>query len=238
MPKPSSNSDIHIGSLFSDPINAPIEALSPDTIKKRVQDHDVTFQLTEIQKTLLDYWVSLPKTAHPLVPCKADISLPRLYKIAPHLGMVEDISPGQVNVRLMGSTADDLLNENLTNQNVYDHYDCHSKDWAHGIFRNMFDTPAGLTNTLLYNFNKKPAFSHKTFHLPLCDKEGSIKYVISTFEQYEVHVDLRDYEPALVNKNDFSDNYSIDLGAGPGSPPFPLRDKGKNMVLKIADLAK
>jgi len=181
--------------------------------------HQISKPFTDIQSTLVQHWMSLPKRLHPHVPCKKDIQLPKLARIAPYLGMAEDAGPYKLWVRLLGSSVDESIGINMQQTNAFDVYHESARDWLQALFRGMWDQPMGTLHKLTYNHSKKPLYSLKVLHLPLCDEDGAVKFVVSTFERGETLIDFEAYEPNPIRTKDFNDVRSVDIGAGAVPPP-------------------
>lgn len=188
-----------------------------------------------MQATLIRYWLSLPRRAHELVPCKRDIKLPPLARIAPYLGMAEDGGFHVLNVRLLGSDVEENIGKNTQNTNAFESYHDDAKDWTHEFMRGIWDTPMGGKQTLAYHFSKKPLYSLKIMHLPLCDEEGHCKFVISTFERGDTVIDLEEYEPSPIRAHDLSNIMTIDLGAGTAPAPYLAHEPDAAPIIKLSD---
>lgn len=197
--------------------------------------HQVQKSFSDIHSALVSHWLELPREHHPIAPRKKDVSLPKLARIAPYLGMAEDGGPDALHVRLVGSEVDESVGKNLQHTNAYDDYDPDAKVWVHNMFRSIWDAPMGITHTLAFHFSKKPLYSLKILHLPLCDDDGICRFCISCFERGDTVIDLEEYQPSPIRLKDFSNLRAIDLGAGthelaalPGEnsalPPIVLSD--------------
>jgi hypothetical protein len=177
---------------------------------------------TETQKVLIDYWLSLPRDVHSLLPQKNEVKIPRLARIASHLGMAEDHGIDNLQVRLIGSDVDENLGRNTQHDNAFTHYTEESWPWLNQYFRVMFDTPCGSRNDLRYHFSQTPLYTIQCMHLPLCDSNGTCKFLISTFERGGTVTEYERYQPSLIDHRNFSRYQPIDIGAGVGTPPaFP-----------------
>ena len=173
--------------------------------------------MTANQQTLLDYWLSLPRRTHDLVPCKNDISLPKLAKIARFLGMAEDRGQYDLLVRLFGTSVEENIGKQ-SSQNAFDHYTPDSRDWFHAYFRNIFDTPVSLRHDMAFHFEKTPLWIQKVFHLPLADEAGQCRFIISVFEPGELIGNIRTRRTqGLLAADSIHNLQMIDIGAGTGA---------------------
>ena len=197
--------------------------------------HQVQKTFTDIQSALIRHWLELPRETHPIVPRKKDVKLPRLARIAPYLGMAEDGGPDALWVRLVGSEVDESVGKNLQHSNAYEDYDPDAKVWIHKMFRTVWDTPMGMSQTLAFHFSRKPLYSLKILHLPLCDDEGVCRFCISSFERGETVIDLEEYQPSPIRVKDFSSVRAIDLGAGTAELPPLLGESDATTTVRLAD---
>ena len=199
--------------------------------------HQIQHVFTAAQTSLIRYWLALPRRIHDLVPCKKDIKLPPLARIAPLLGIAEDGGPDALHVRLMGSTVGESIGKETQNSNAYENCDDDAHKWSYEFFRGIWDTPMGGKKTLTHHFSRKPLYSLKTMHLPLCDEDGKCRFVISTFERGDTVIDLEEYEPSPIRAQDLSDIVAIDIGAGTSDlSPLPSQGRHRNQCLPCRSL--
>lgn len=197
--------------------------------------HQIHQAFTSNQAILIRYWLSLPRRAHALVPCKQDIKLPPLARIAPTIGMAEDGGPDALFVRLLGSTVGESIGIDTQNTNAFDNCDDEAKVWSYEFFRTIWDTPMGGKKTLTYHYSRQPLYSLITMHLPLCDEDGNCRFIISTFERGNTVFDLEQHEPSPIRARDLSNVVAIDLGAGTRDfLPLP-NEEGATTRVQLSD---
>lgn len=194
----------------------------------------MSFQFSYVQKTLIDYWRSLPRNHHDILPCKKDVNIPDIAKISPNLGMAEDCGKNHLYIRLFGSAADKNFGKSVQQSNSFDYYQDDAKDWLNDHYRNLFDTPAGVTHKFAFRFPEQGRYYQDVMHLPMCDEDGVCKFLISTFERGEYCND-KDFGSGLVRVKDFRALRTIDIGHGAGKDHYGVDEKEILSPIKLSD---
>ncbi|MFC3053417.1 PAS domain-containing protein [Kordiimonas pumila] len=168
----------------------------------------------------LSFWDALPRTLHPFLPAKADITPANCGKLLPHMGIGRYNAPGNIYVLFYGTLLEKATGIAPTGKNFFDTLPPESHEAIKLFHSIIFERMCAAYVVYLIASSDKLYYSYRTLQLPAVDEEGIPRYLIiyGTALQPEHNYNKRAFMG--MDQKNVKEMHYIDLGNG--APTFKI----------------
>lgn len=170
--------------------------------------------LNNDQETFFDYWKSLPRDAHALVPCRSSLTLQGLGRLASKIAITEYESRNSLVFRLAGTEVEEQRGEQQKGINVFDKCEAGSILFFQKLWQDFFTCPAGLSHQYQYHSTRASHVVYSGLHLPLTDNNGDVRFKIALFIQKNSKLSPDASTPGWYDTRMMRNMHWHDIGAG------------------------
>ncbi len=162
----------------------------------------------------LEKWNGLDRHAHPILPCRADLSPLRFGEFLPNICVTERLGPMNLPIRYAGSAFERAAGYPLNGKNYYNLLPKAFRKSVAVFHDYIVSTPCGAFVRDIISTDSGSRYLHETIHLPLVDNAGDVRYVMA-YGLGRKAIDDKGTRP-IEDQSDshIKDLFYLDLGAG------------------------
>lgn len=162
-------------------------------------------------------WRNLPRRAHPLLPCKNDITPALFGELLPHMCLGDWRGPEEMFLLYAGSGFERNAGFDATGRNYYEQVPAEFRETIKRFHSTLFTMPCGAYIGDVVSSTMGGQYMHYTLHLPVADEDGIPRFLVVFGLDRKPAFDVGQRAETSVAKSSIRDLSYLDLGAG--APP-------------------
>lgn len=179
-----------------------------------MQELLTTLKHSDATAELVDFWSSLPRSDGQVCPRRTDFMSSRISKAISETFLSEWEDADTLRIIQAGTVLDRLIGMDMTDQNIFEMTPPELLNDEKRYYTALRARPcAGMITRSMINFSGNP-FVYRTFHLPLLDPFGEVKYFVGTGVVFEGAAILREFGRAHFRRTRIVERRFFDIGAG------------------------
>lgn len=159
-------------------------------------------------------WADLPRSAHPLVPAKRDVTPARFGEMLHYIGIAEARGHQNMQVLFYGAGIERVSGIRVTGRNYYDLLPPAFVKPLTVFHDYILRTPCGAYVSDVIVAPSGTRYEYRSLQYPLCDDAGNVKYLLVYGRARIPYDDGSERDKASFQPDRIKDMYYIDLGAG------------------------
>ncbi|WP_417465079.1 hypothetical protein [Kordiimonas sp.] len=159
-------------------------------------------------------WETLPRTAHPLIPAKRDITPARMGEMLHYIGIGEMRGHEDMQVLFYGAGIERVSGIKVTGKNYYDLLPSAFVKPLSVFHAYILGTPCGAFVSDVIATPSGARYEYQSLQYPLADDHGEAKYLLVYGRARIPYDDNSERESASFHRDSIKDMHYIDLGAG------------------------
>ena len=159
-------------------------------------------------------WEALPRSTHPLLPAKRDITPIRLGEMLHYIGIGEMRGHQNMRVHFYGAGIERVSGIKVTGKNYYDLLPPAFVKPLSVFHTNILGTPCGAFICDVITTPSGARYEYQSLQYPLADDNGEVKFLLVYGRARIPYGDDSERDSASFHRDSIKDMHYIDLGAG------------------------
>ena len=174
----------------------------------------MTFEINPSFDSFQERWHSLPRRAHPLLPCRKDVTPAHFGEMIQNIGIAEYRDHLNMTVQFYGSGLERISGLKVTGMNYYDLLPREFIKPMSVFHAYILGTPCGAFVGDVVATPSGNRYLYESLQYPLADEKGEVRYLM-VYGHARKPLEHQD-ERALnsIGRASIKDMHYLDLGAG------------------------